>query len=244
MPGRCSTWMCWSPAASLSASSPVPSGLLSSTTSRSAVWHRAAHPRRDRLQVLALVVGRDDHGHAAQRAPRGRSVSVNVPASAGAVGSGQARRSKRIFDPATGPTSAWICAYQPGPGTTRVGPVRGREEGPGIPSDRSSSRRQRARPPLSTGCPGPSRVQPPAQPGPEEQPPSVLRLAQDGPTDPSPDTDTVGRLTAPAGWPGAGLRSNIPLIAAMSTGLSPASMGMTAASAAGGLFPLVLRRYD
>jgi len=40
-----------------------------------------------------------------------------------------------------------------------------------------------------------------------------------------PGTTRSGRLTAPAGWPGAGLRSNIPSIAAMSTGPGgPAAM--------------------
>ena len=59
---------------------------------------------------------------------------------------------------------------------------------------------------------------------------------------PSPDTTRSGRLTAPAGWPGAGLPRNLPSIAAMSTRRD--LLRSCCDQRCGGLFPLVLRRYD
>ena len=61
LPARCRTWTCASAAASSSASSPVPSGLLSSATRTCGLRHGGAHPADDALDVLRLVVGRDDH---------------------------------------------------------------------------------------------------------------------------------------------------------------------------------------
>src|SRR5579859_289099 len=89
---------------------------------------------------------------------------------------------------------------------------------PGHPSDRSPSRRQRARgTPLSTGRPGPSWVQPPA--GPDRCPFPVLRLALRRGHAESPAARSLAWVASivPASQPGAGLRSNLPLISAMST---------------------------
>ena len=74
-PARCSTWTWSSAAASSSASSPVPSGLLSSATRTSRVGHGGADPADDPLDVLALVVGRDDDQDAAE-VGRSRSQAV------------------------------------------------------------------------------------------------------------------------------------------------------------------------
>ena len=52
----------------------------------------------------------------------------------------------------------------------------------------------------------------------------------------------AGRLTALAGWPGAGLASNIPSIAVMSTSRPGPSAG--ADQRREGLFAVVRRRYD
>jgi hypothetical protein len=50
------------------------------------------------------------------------------------------------------------------PVTGQAGHSAPRKRTRAAPSDRSSSRWQRARPPLSTGCPGPFHAQPPIQP--------------------------------------------------------------------------------
>ncbi len=89
------------------------------------------------------------------------------------------------------------------------------EVSPGIPSDRSPSCRQQARPPLSTGCPGPSWVQPPRPAGACGSRP---RFAWHGAIARSaPCHRAAGTADGPASWPGAGLGSNIPSIAMMST---------------------------
>jgi hypothetical protein len=80
-----------------------------------------------------------------------------------------------------------------------TGVSRERKRTRAAPSDRSPSRWQRARSPLSTGCPGPFHAQPPSS-----------RICAAGPCGPD---EPVG----PAREPGAGLSSNIPRIAAMST---------------------------
>jgi hypothetical protein len=102
-----------------------------------------------------------------------------------------ALRIRRLFDAVTLPGNTGVSLSQAaarragdhqrgvasGPARARAYPapdhcVTGTEKGPSIPSDRNTSRRQRARIPLSTGCPDPLRVQPPAQPGPPHgQPP-------------------------------------------------------------------------
>jgi len=101
-----------------------------------------------------------------------------------------------------------------------TGVSRKRKRTRAAPSDRSPSRWQRARSPLSTGCPGPFHAQPPVQPDLRRRPlsPSPMphrpreRLDADASRRSEPD-EPVG----PASEPGAGLSSNIPRIAAMST---------------------------
>ena len=70
-----------------------------------------------------------------------------------------------------------------------------KERARAAPSDRSPSRWPRDQPPLSTGCPDPFHAQPPVQPDQRRRPPPA----------------------GPASEPGAGLSSNIPPIAVMST---------------------------
>lgn len=89
---------------------------------------------------------------------------------------------------------------------------------PGHPSDRNPSRRQRARgTPLSTGRPGPSWVQPPASRGPDRCPSPAAPGTQAGHAESPPHAAGLGRFDRSGRQPGAGLRSNLPLIPAMST---------------------------
>jgi hypothetical protein len=101
--------------------------------------------------------------------------------------------------------------------------LTGRKRARAAPSDRSPSRWQRARSPLSTGCPGPFHAQPPVQPDQRRRPPQPLltprrprgRLDADAPDRGiAPNLTSLSvRLTSP----GAGLSSNLPPIPAMST---------------------------
>lgn len=116
------------------------------------------------------------------------------------------------------------------------------EEGPGNPSDRSPSRRKRARSPLSTGCPGPSLVQPPAQPGPAEQPSRAAPGTRPGQIPASwhsgaGTTDYPGRLAQC--WTG---KKHTVDRRDVSPSWRPCGLGGSAAGRA--LFAVVRRRYD
>ena len=77
-----------------SARSPVPSGEPSSTTSTSVSGTAVEQPLDDPLEVLGLVVGRDDHDHA--RARRGSSgLTARPRASPGPVGGRRSARRRR-----------------------------------------------------------------------------------------------------------------------------------------------------
>jgi hypothetical protein len=93
----------------------------------------------------------------------------------------------------------------------------GGEKGPGIPSDRSRPVGNGLALRCLLGARAPPGSNPPPSRGLRSSPLPRCAWRKRDLRDPSSGTTRSGRLTAPAGWPGAGLPSNIPLIAAMST---------------------------
>ena len=136
---------------------------------------RGPDPARDRLQVLPLVVGGHDDDRLADRLI-GRWVWLSHYLCLSLrwltdVNHGRAGHDNPVLA-RPGPTAnAALLARHGNEPATRFVPVPRaggtflpRKRTRAAPSDRSPSRWQRARPPLSTGCPGPFHAQPPIQP--------------------------------------------------------------------------------
>ena len=153
--------------------------------------------------------------------PRGRSVSVNVPASAGLR--------VRAAGMAIPPVEKDIRSRDPG--RPAGPPGAGREPSHGSCAATAAAGK-RARASLRTGvrpvgnglglrCLLGARAPPGSNPPPSRgrgAAPFHAAPGTRGSYDPLLAQHGRGGSTAPAGWPGAGLRSNIPSIAAMSTG--------------------------